>query len=64
MRQAPGRWTDSLVGMAVMVLVAALALHVAAKLIVAVLPVLIGIAVLAVAAWTLWGLYRFWQSRW
>lgn len=64
MRSAPGRWTDGLVGIAVMVLVAALALYFAAKLIMAVLPVLIGLAIAGIVLWVAWGLHCFRQSRW
>ncbi len=46
----PGSWASRILGFALMVLVAAWALNVAARLLVAVLPVLSGLAVAALGA--------------
>jgi hypothetical protein len=46
------------------VLAVALMLYVAARLIEAVLPVLIGIGIVAVLGFMGWSLYQFRRSRW
>jgi hypothetical protein len=48
---SPSRWTDRLLGFAFTILAVAVALYVAARLIVAVLPVLIGLAVVGAVAY-------------
>jgi hypothetical protein len=45
-------------------LATAVVLYIAAKLIVAVLPVLIGVAFAGLIGWAIWSLHRFRQSRW
>jgi xanthine/uracil permease len=64
MTPPPSRWRDSAVNLAVTVLAIALMLYVAAQLIVAVLPVLIGMGVVAVIGFAGWLIYQIWQSRW
>lgn len=60
----PSRWTDRLLGLAFRVLAVAVALNVAARLIVAVLPVLIGAASVVLVGLIGWSAYRFYQMRW
>jgi hypothetical protein len=45
-------------------LAAAVALYVAAKLVIAVLPVLVGIGIAGAVGWGIWTAYRFRRSRW
>jgi NhaP-type Na+/H+ or K+/H+ antiporter len=61
---SPERWSDRLFSVAVTLLVAAVALYIAAKLIIAVLPVLIGAGIVGAIGWAVWSLHRFRQSRW
>jgi hypothetical protein len=56
--------TDRLLGFAFTVLAIAVMLYAAARLIVAVLPVLIGLGVVAVVLFLSWAAYQFWRSRW
>jgi hypothetical protein len=60
----PFRWTDRLLGIAFTILVVAVMLYVAARLVVAVLPVLIGMGVIAVVLFLGWSAFQFWRSRW
>jgi xanthine/uracil permease len=62
--KSPSGWPDRLLSLAFTILAVAVMLNIAARLIVAVLPVLIGMG--AVALVLLLGLaaYRFWSSRW
>lgn len=64
MTAPPSRWRDSAMNLAVTVLMIALMLYVAARLIVAVLPVLIGVGVVALLGFGGWSLYQFHRSRW
>ena len=64
MKPPPARWFDGLLGIAMTLLATALALYVAARLIIAVLPVLIGVAIVGLIGWAIWSLHRFRQSRW
>jgi hypothetical protein len=64
MKHAPERWIDGLVSIALMLLATALALYIAASLIIAVLPVLVGVAIAGLIGWAIWSLHRFRQSRW
>ncbi len=61
---SPSRWSDRLLGLALTVLAVAVMLHIAARLIVAVLPVLVGIGVVVLLGFAGWSFYRFQQSRW
>ena len=49
---SPERWSDRLFSVAVTLLVAAVALYIAAKLIIAVLPVLIGAGIVGAVSYT------------
>jgi xanthine/uracil permease len=64
MTTPPSRWRDSAMNLAVSVLVIAVMLYVAARLIVAVLPILIALAVAALLGFAGWSLYQFRKSRW
>ncbi len=58
------RWRDAALSLAFTVLVVAVMLDIAARLIVAVLPVLIGMAAVALVLFLGWSAYQFWRSRW
>jgi xanthine/uracil permease len=64
MTTPPSHWPDKVMGLAVTVLVVALLLYIAAKLIVAVLPVLIGMGIVALLGFSAWSFYQFRKSRW
>lgn len=64
MTKPPSRWLDGLLRVALMVLAIALALNLAARLIMAVLPVLIVIAVVVLLGLAGWSFYHFRRSRW
>jgi xanthine/uracil permease len=64
MTTPPSRWRDSAVSLAVSVLVIALMLYIAARLILAVLPVLIAGGVVVVIGYVGWSMYQFRRSRW
>ena len=61
---SPSRWTDRLLGVAFAVLAVAVMLYLAVHLIEAVLPVLIGMAVVVFVGLLCWSAYQFWKSRW
>jgi hypothetical protein len=50
--------------LAVTVLAMAVMLYIAARLIVAVLPVLIGLGIVALLGFVAWSIYQFRKSRW
>lgn len=58
------RWLDGLLRIAMTLLATAVVLYIAAKLIVAVLPVLVGVGIVGLIGWAIWSLHRFRQSRW
>lgn len=64
MTSPPSQWSDKAVSLALKVLAVALILYVAARLIEAVLPVLIGAAIVALLGFAGWSLYQFRRSRW
>jgi hypothetical protein len=64
MTTPPSHWLDALLRMAFTVLAIALVLYLAAKLIEAVLPVLIGAGIAALLGFTGWSVYQFRKSRW
>jgi hypothetical protein len=64
MTTPPSRWRDSAMDLALKVLVIALMLSVAARLILAVLPVLIAGGVVVVVGYVGWSIYQFRRSRW
>lgn len=64
MTTPPPRWHNRLLNVAVALFTAALLLYAAARLILAVLPVLIGVGVVALFLFAGWLVYQFRQSRW
>jgi len=64
MTTPPSHWPDKVMSLAVTVFVIALLLYIAAKLIVAVLPVLIVVGVVGLVCFAGWSFYRFRKSRW
>lgn len=60
----PSHWLDSLLRMALTVLAIAVLLYLAARLIVAVWPVLLGLGVAALLGFAAWTVYQFRKSRW
>jgi xanthine/uracil permease len=64
MTTPPSHWLDNVLRMAFTVLAIALILYVAARLILAVLPVLIGLGVLILLGFSCWSIYQFRKSRW
>lgn len=64
MTTPPSGWRNGAMNLAVSVLAIALMLYVAARLIAAVLPVLIGMGVVALLGFAGWSFYRFRRSRW
>lgn len=64
MTTPPSHWPDKAMSAAVTVLVVAVMLYIAAKLIVAVLPVLIGAGIVALLGFGGWSIYQFRKSRW
>lgn len=64
MTTPPSHWPDKAVSLAMTVLGVALMLYVAARLILAVLPVLIGIGIVALVGFAGWSVYQFRRSRW
>jgi xanthine/uracil permease len=64
MTTPPSHWRDSALNLAVTVLAIALMLYVAARLIVAVLPVLIAVAAVALLGFVGWSIYQYRRSRW
>lgn len=64
MTAPPSRWRDSALNLAVTVVAIALMLYVAARLILAVLPVLIGLGTIGLVGFAGWSVYQFRRSRW
>ncbi len=64
MKSSPSGWLYRLFGLAFSILAVAVMLYVAARLIVAVLPVLVGIRVVGFVLFLGWSAYQFWRSRW
>jgi xanthine/uracil permease len=64
MTTPPSRWRDSALNLAVTVLAIALMIYVASRLILAALPVLIGIAIVALLGFAGWVVYQITGSRW
>jgi hypothetical protein len=60
----PSHWPDKVVRFAIAVLAVALMLYVAARLIMAVLPVLSGIGIVVLLGFAGWSVYQFRRSRW
>lgn len=64
MKSSPSGWLDRLLGLALTILAVAVMLHIAARLIVAVLPVLIVMGVVVLLGFAGWSFYRFHKARW
>jgi xanthine/uracil permease len=64
MTTPPSHWPDKALSLAVTVVAIALLLYIAARLIVAVLPVLIGMGIVALIGLVGWSIYQFHKSRW
>lgn len=64
MSAPPSRWRDSALNLAMTIFAIAVLLYVAARLIEAVLPVLIGVAIVGVLGFAGWSIYQFRRSRW
>jgi xanthine/uracil permease len=60
----PSHWPDKALSLAGTVLAVALLLYIAARLIAAVLPVLIGVGGVMLLGFVGWSLYQFRKSRW
>ena len=60
----PSRWRDSAMNLAVTVLAIAVMLYIAARLILAVLPVLLIVGGLGLVGFVGWSVYQFRRSRW
>ena len=64
MTTPPSHWPDKALSVAMTVLAVAVMLYIAARLIMAVLPVLIGVGIVAVLGFVGWSVYQFRRSRW
>lgn len=64
MTTPPSRWRDSAMNLAWTVLAVAVMLYVAARLILAVLPVLMVVGCIVLVVFAGWSFYRWRQSRW
>jgi xanthine/uracil permease len=64
MTTPPSRWRDGALNLAVSVLAIALMLYIAARLIIAVLPVLIAMGIIALLGFGGWSIYQLRRSRW
>jgi hypothetical protein len=60
----PSHWPEKAVSLAMTFLAVAVMLYIAARLIEAVLPVLIGVGVVALLGFCGWSVYQFRRSRW
>ena len=64
MTTPPSRWRDSAMNLAVSALAIALMLYVAARLIIAILPVLIVAGVIGLLVFVGWSIYQSRKARW
>ncbi len=64
MTTPPSHWPDKALGLALTVLAMAVILYIAARLIEAVLPVLLGVGLVALLGFGGWSIYQFRKSRW
>jgi hypothetical protein len=60
----PSNWFDGLLRLALRLLAIAVVLYITAKLILAVLPVLIGVGIVVSVGFVGWSVYQYWRSRW
>jgi hypothetical protein len=64
MTTPPSRWRDSAMNLALTALAIAVMLDIAARLILAVLPVLIVVGGIVLVGFAGWSVYQFRKSRW
>jgi hypothetical protein len=64
MTTPPSRWRDGAMNLAGTVLAVVLMLYVAARLIEAILPVLIAVGLVVLIGFAGWSAYQFRRSRW
>lgn len=64
MTTPPSKWLDKAMSLAITMLAIAVMLYLAAQLIAAVLPILIGIAIVILVGFIGWTLVQYWRSRW
>lgn len=64
MTTPPSRWRDSAMNLAVTTLAIAVMLYIAARLILAVLPVLLAVGGVLLVGFVAWSIYQFRRSRW
>lgn len=64
MTTPPSGWSERLFGLAMTILAIAVMLNIAARLIAAVLPVLIGLAVVGLVSFVGWSIYQRRRSGW
>lgn len=64
MTAPPSRWRDSALNLAVTIAAIAVLLYISARLILAVLPVLIVGGVVVLIGFVAWSIYQFRKSRW
>lgn len=64
MTSPPSRWRDSAVNLATSALIVAVMLYVAARLILAVLPVLLIVGGIVLVGFAGWSIFEFRRSRW
>lgn len=64
MTTPPSRWRDSVMHMAWTIFAIAILLYVSARLILAVLPVLLIVGGLVLVGFVGWSVYQFRRSRW
>jgi hypothetical protein len=61
---SPWRWHERLLRLATVVVVAAGLLYLAARLILAALPVIVGVSAVVLIGWLAWRFYEIRRSRW
>lgn len=65
MTNPPSRWSDRLLGFAFRLLAVVVMLYLVARLVVALLPVLIAVAVVGAVVYIGWSAYQYWRGgRW
>ncbi len=64
MTSPPSGWRNGAMSWAITILTIAVMLYIAARLIVAVLPVLSAVSIVALLGFGAWSFYRFRRSRW
>ncbi len=60
----PRRWSVALRRFAISALVAAIALNLAVRLLLAIAPVLLGLVIAVLVSYVTWSVVRFRRSRW